>query len=624
MSFLSSPRLSFAGRFLADVSTINNRDSANGGWNPLGGAAFEFLDCKVSGGWRSQPVANDDPVLSYAVAGRPDGSSAKMVDLDPEWQMSSELWALRVRVFDPLSGELAFLGRYEVASFRDLWQRQIEETLRPPGPPNQQPFGGRFVSTLHDLVWGPAAFRSELLKELHQISPERLSISFHQFGYFYTVEHARHRTGTLIGAIGPHEDGAPETALIARRLQQVPLPTGLTWLHSIDFEAVSDGAAIAMDLGHALPIANVDATLTSLGRWEALPQLKDCKSLALGVAQPDFVLWGKPSAAVELIGEVDPFVPDWYRETAGIVEFPLSEAARAVIERPLALYARLANGELISVTNEVVDALFVRADRFVFRMDPGERVEATIFARELGRPLANLTLYLNQQAGAASAALKVPEQVQTDSTGRARVTLEATDPGASRTSASPGLPPLDGHVYIWGYSPRPPNAGGAVREGTGLSANDVLAVHVRQHVDVPIAPNWDEDVQPILAGYAALYPIMSRHLFDIANYDQVVAHRAALRLAFNRDIDDPNYMPVTRDLSASKRAIIIKWLEAETGDPNTPLRRAATHRMAASVTAPTVTARTLSIGEPDAKRDNVGPSVAPVPSQTEERHDDQN
>lgn len=49
MSFLAALRLAFHGRFLADVSTINNANpGGDAGWNPQGGGAFEFLKCEVS------------------------------------------------------------------------------------------------------------------------------------------------------------------------------------------------------------------------------------------------------------------------------------------------------------------------------------------------------------------------------------------------------------------------------------------------------------------------------------------------------------------------------------------------------------------------------------------------
>lgn len=37
-------------------------------------------------------------------------------------------------------------------------------------------------------------------------------------------------------------------------------------------------------------------------------------------------------------------------------------------------------------------------------------------------------------------------------------------------------------------------------------------------------------------------------------------HRAILQFAFSRDVGDPTFMPVTRDLSRAKRRMILKWL----------------------------------------------------------------
>ena len=54
---------------------------------------------------------------------------------------------------------------------------------------------------------------------------------------------------------------------------------------------------------------------------------------------------------------------------------------------------------------------------------------------------------------------------------------------------------------------------------------------------------------------------MSKHLIDLGNYDSVVKHLKILRLAFSLPVEDANYMPVIRDLSAGKRAIILKWLD---------------------------------------------------------------
>ena len=43
---------------------------------------------------------------------------------------------------------------------------------------------------------------------------------------------------------------------------------------------------------------------------------------------------------------------------------------------------------------------------------------------------------------------------------------------------------------------------------------------------------------------------------------KVVWHRELLRFVFALDIADPNHMPVTRDLSGPKRAMILRWLDS--------------------------------------------------------------
>src|SRR5262245_30922700 len=163
MSHLEMPKVVIAGRFISDVSTINNKDgnfvsgaALDLGWNPRGGATFDFYGCCVTGADDgSGAAAVGDPVLALAVSGTPDRPSAKMVDLDPDWQMSSQIWGLTVRLFDPVTQDLALQGRFGVTEFRDLFTRQLLQSLDGNRPPNGQGAGGRFVSTLTDVTWGP-------------------------------------------------------------------------------------------------------------------------------------------------------------------------------------------------------------------------------------------------------------------------------------------------------------------------------------------------------------------------------------------------------------------------------------------------------------------------------------
>ena len=587
MTYLTSPRLSFAGRFVADVSTINNvnlgpppANDWDPGWNSVGTGGFDFLGCQITGAWNLHGSVTADPITSYAVSGRPDGASAKMVDLDPSCQFASQLWALWVRVWDPISGDLAFMGRYEVASFRDLWTRQLREKAAG-RPINGQPSGARFVSTLTNVKWGEAAERSPFLIQLRAASADGLlAIGLHQFGYFYNTQHARYRTGSLVGSIGPASAAEPRTVLAGRRLNDAPTGGKVTAVSFVDMEVTPDETRLTLDLGHALPIDNPDGDISHLGKLPPIPELKGCKALVLAVKPATFTLWERASQTPEILAEVNPFVAGWYRQTAGIVEVKLSKLqAQALRAAPVALFARMADGSLMGLCTETRDGLFVRTDTFVRRMDPGTDDTVVFHARRYGRPAADLPIYLQApmaldfppNSGNVSdphPALKIPEKLVTGPDGTAILHLSASDPGNPRRHTNGKTWPVDGQVYMISYSPSgAPGAPALQGAETGLTGLDAVFVHVREKVEVPNLPDWAQHVQPIMADYAQLYPIMSKHLFDIADRSAFVRHRAQLQLAFSREIDDPNYMPVTRDMSAAKRRIILDWLNSAAAEP---------------------------------------------------------
>lgn len=69
--------------------------------------------------------------------------------------------------------------------------------------------------------------------------------------------------------------------------------------------------------------------------------------------------------------------------------------------------------------------------------------------------------------------------------------------------------------------------------------------------------------------YANLYPIMDRFL-DLSIYESICDNIVPLSITFGLAVADPNSMPVTRDLSASKRKAILQWL-SNLGPDNKPL-----------------------------------------------------
>lgn len=107
MTYLNGPRLHFAGRFRADVSTVNNfvthfddpDDPPEPGWNPGGSGGWRLVDCAVTRAvYRDGGIAQsaaEDAVIGLLLS---QIDSAVLVDLDPEQQLASQIWGLQLRL----------------------------------------------------------------------------------------------------------------------------------------------------------------------------------------------------------------------------------------------------------------------------------------------------------------------------------------------------------------------------------------------------------------------------------------------------------------------------------------------------------------------------------------------
>src|SRR4051794_7078643 len=158
MSYLNPLRLHFAGRFQAAVSTINNVpsnyekvDPRQVGWNPGGDGDYRLVGCRVTAAFGADgtPVPADDPVLRCLVADSDRLPPAKLVDLDPDQQMVSQIWGLEVRICAQ-DGTNLVRGSFKPAPFTDLWGRALTAA------PGDQTAGAMYQSTIGDLEWGPA------------------------------------------------------------------------------------------------------------------------------------------------------------------------------------------------------------------------------------------------------------------------------------------------------------------------------------------------------------------------------------------------------------------------------------------------------------------------------------
>jgi hypothetical protein len=584
MSYLNALRLHFAGQFQANISTVNNDpdhfDNAgflpsyqevqgpgmqppNGWFNPQGDACFRLLGCSVTSAWMPSGPVLLDPVVAYLVADSDEQVPAKLVDLDPEQQLVSEIWGLTVRITDP-SGKTIMRGEFEPAAFMDIWDRATGGS----GIGGDNVAGATYQSVLKNLEWGDVS-NSPFLMALQQASSGNglLSIKFNVDGInMGDATAADFLCGRIAGTIGPAAPGEPRFLLLGRQFMaspsSFPTPEFFVPAGGINFfPAVVDPRAgcIYLDLGNALSTATPGGAINNVG------------DLVLSVAEPAATPGGQAGGPITL-GTIPATgtngyaqTGSWYAQTAGVVVLPLTADQLALVRNaPLTL-----SGNAGVTIAENPSGAFVRADRFVYRMSPGDKADIPVYATMFGRPTAGsvITFALDPsglQAQSTSPLGPAPNPGQpadkitfsasatTDGNGMAMLSVEAADPGTPRwVNDSYGI---DGQIY----GIRPAFADGGIDTGPINQWNFVSFLLWSGFT--PADPITWTDVQPVFQQYANLYPVMLRFL-NLASYDDVKANSRLLSLAFSLPVSDPNSMPVTRDLSPAKRGAILAWLQ---------------------------------------------------------------
>jgi hypothetical protein len=593
MSYLGPLRLHFFGKFLAAPPTANNDpmhynlatfkeeyrerqttpEAPKGWWNPAGNADWHFLGCTVTGAFNADgnAVDSNDPVLGMAIADSDQRVAAKMCDLDPEQQLVSQIWGLEVRICSA-AGTTLLRGRFEPAAFMDIWDRA-------PDVPGDGRAGVWYQSVIHNLEWSDVS-RSRFLSALRDASTASgmLSIRFNLDLYDMDFTSPTFTQGRVAGTIGPAAADEPHHFVLGRQF----MTTGTQYFFSpqggVNFcVARVDNATrkILLDVGNALMV-KPNGTFNDVGRL----------TLRCNLAGSNPVV----------IGEVPYLTSNWYRNTAGVVALPANRTLtdvdlETISKNPLELtltpsfplvipgYGRVTSKPTFVAIAEPKSGLFVRADQYVYRLDAGDnariRVYATLFGAPRARSTITFTLDTSQlqpgddgepTVGTPPTALKFPAITTADQRGCATIEITSTDPGVPRSY-------IDGQLY--GIRPNLPEIqSNPVNPWNFIS---VLLWSAFTH-DTPIT--WHGSIQPIFQLFRNLYPAMDRFL-DLSSYDDICKHRELLVLAFSLDMNNPNSMPVTRELSCAKRTAILSWL-TDVGPDGKPLLGRPSQAVAAS------------------------------------------
>jgi hypothetical protein len=575
MSYLDSPRLHFRGWFQADVSTINNdvrfyqnasfvpeyqQLNQNGSWNPEGTGVFRFLDCAVT---------SLDGLTVQNAAERAPG---KLVDLDPQQQMVSQIWGMQIRLADG-AGKTLVQGEFKPAAFINLWLRQQK------GVPMDQKLAAAYQSMIEGVQWFDIS-RFPLLQSLKSVTQDdQLSIDFNLFGYGRDSTIPRYTMGHVVGTIGPYFQGEPKQFVRGRQFifsGNWPVPSG--GMGNMQAKVSGDGNTVTADFGNSFPIETANIGLQNIGQVY-LGVLTSNPSVALSTVTADQVV---------IIGEV-PYLSDgWYSRTAGVMDFDLAGNAQArqlITANPLVVVSPAAAGGYTVRLQESIGGQYVRADNFVYRIDPGQTQHIEFYADRFGVPISKATISLSATQGfmggsgggatvspvtrptaaipdiaTPTDAVQWPTGVTANEKGYARVAITASPEG-------PGMPRgyLSSQLYGIGYQ--------LASQPAGYVSNPMnyISILAYSKKEPPETPTWYRDIQQLFTQYGNLYPIMGRYVVNLSDYHDVVQRIRILELAFSLPIEDPNHMPVTRDLGAGDRATILQWFGTRGPDGLPPL-----------------------------------------------------
>lgn len=530
MSYLEPPRLCFAGRFHADVPTVNNVDPYHnndlfeprfqwlqrmpdefGGFNPAGSGAFRLRGCRVTGvlhpdgRFVSSPA--EDPVIGAHLSEDNKRVSAKLVDIHPHSQNVPELYGLRLRLQNEDGAEF-LKADFDPAAVTDTWRRD-----KSPDAPIPD-LGGMYQSVLSGVQWPGLA--SPFIAALREAAGDgRLSIKFNVSGTQIDPNDPNIVYGKVTGSIGVQHAGEPQQFVAARRLRRQPGGP----LNSAPC-LLDDGGTVHIDLGNSLPTASLGGPY-----------------LPIGPLRLAAVVGGVP----QILGPLD----NWAGNTAAIASLRLTpEQVPVASANPLAVVDAADPPKPLLAEN--ADATYARTDTFVFRVYPGtagDKVTGMFHATRFGKPAAGINLWVG--SAATMPPLQNPKAVTTGADGRAEFWVSSDGPTVTQ-------PYIDGQIvkFYYGFADTP----GAGQEGA-------VFVRVFDRFDPPENPNWVRDIQPIFQRYANLFPAMGR-VFDLGNYRHVLKYRTMLRSSLLLPVASPSHMPVTRDLTPGKRDMIVKWLDA--------------------------------------------------------------
>ena len=603
-SYVNVPRITFAGLYRADILTANNDFSSFAyaagytdheflpRWNPQGSGEFSLINCTVrSVSYLNGSTSKSDPVVGSTIVTNRDSSPAKMIGLDIEPAFFDVIYGMQLALLRGSDSNPAFVGT-SAPFIVDL----DEWANIPCAPADKWILSRRAahgVAVLQNVTW--STDRSEILQQM-QASGTELSVALSLYSQCPIDEPSQQltdceNTGYLVGTISVLQSiSSPDTfsTFGANRIMTFngveqpelawpqedacsdpqQLIQGALWMYKAPFDIDTANKAARVDFGNAFSKNADGLTLKDFGSE---------LSLAILDEQP----YGH-CVHVLADGAIPYRTPGWFESSAGMFDASLTEGElRLVADKRLVVVRLVPPGENISVIEYTLCAnssgenpryqlmlrespYFVRpSGHYAFRLEAGDTVNTSLYVTHFGQPSANTTVILKLNSpveGTPTSDGVVPLQKEgaTDEHGLVHFTFEAK---SYKHLPQCGMP---FQVYKFIYKIKEDTSNCFVSSfGVHTCINPLGFLLWKDDSETFKPPySWLEHVGPIFKRYDILYPVM-RTIMNMSNFTDVTQPKniRLTRYSMTLDLNHPSYMPATRDLSPTKRAAILQWLD---------------------------------------------------------------
>jgi len=354
---------------------------------------------------------------------------------------------------------------------------------------------------------------------------------------------------SLTGAIGLWHQDELVSVPSGRVFNSIPTSASETQLGAAEAQVNASEGVVSFDLMNTMPLempsgseqtrANID-TVKDLGAMNVFAQQGSAPAVQIGtIASSDYT-------------------GDSYKNSGGIVDVQLNGNMDPADLATASLSVASATNETTPLTQiEIVADVDARG----VYVNDGSSQSFTVNVHSVGAPLP-LDLHITAQV------------LESDS-----ITTVALTGGSSGTAEKMSFPVTNGTAEVTFTG----EAGGtclilveaytgstapviAVNQGlpfpwTGYAAVRVLPTDAELNNVSDAEVTWDYVYKSVLRPFDLVYRGMSCGVFDLGDENSVKAHASQIASLTNQDkFDSPLYMPVTRDLSTGRRALLMRFL----------------------------------------------------------------